>query len=142
MTDARALIEHMFDIIDSHRYDEFTTVVTEDVVQINPQASLHSAAEWVQFSKGWEAAVPDGRHTVTRCLQVGDEAAVEGYYRGTHLGPLQTPQGPIAATGRQFDLKFSAFGRLRDERIAEVQVYFDSMSIIAQLGLLPEPTAV
>jgi predicted ester cyclase len=139
MTDARTLIERMFDIIDNHRYDEFTTVVTEDVVQTNPQARLHSAADWIEFSKGWEAAIPDGRHTVTTCLQAGDAAAVEGYYRGTHLGPLQTPQGAVPATGRTLELAFSAFGTLRGGRLAEVHVYFDSMSIMAQLGLLPEP---
>ena len=63
MTDARALVERMFGILDNQRYDELTTVVTEDAVKVEPQVTTHSAAEWAENHKAWAAAVPDGRHT-------------------------------------------------------------------------------
>ncbi len=139
MTDARALVERMFGILDNQRYDELTTVVTEAAVKVEPQVTTHSAAGWAENHKAWAAAVPDGRHTITRCVQDGDDAAIEGYFRGTHSGPLPSPQGPIPATGRQFELRFCGLGRVRGDRISEVHVYFDSMSIMTQLGLVPGP---
>jgi hypothetical protein len=36
-------------------------------------------------------------------------------------------------------MPFCALGRLRGDRISEVHIYFDMMSVMAQLGLLPEP---
>jgi ketosteroid isomerase-like protein len=128
MTDARALVERMFDILDNQRYDELTTVVTEDAVKVEPQVTTHSAAEWAETHKAWAAPLPDGRHPITRCVQDGDDAAIERYFRGTHSGPLPSPQGPIPATGRQFELRFCGLGRVRGDRISEVHVYFDSMS--------------
>ena len=62
-----------------------------------------------------------------------------GYFRGTRSGPLPSPQGPIPATGREFELRFCGLGRVRGDRISEVHVYFDSMSIMTQLGLVPDP---
>ena len=110
-------------------------------MKVELQVTTHSAAEWAAGHQAFAAAVPDTRNTITRCVQDGDDAAVEGYFRGTHTGPLPSPQGPIPATGRQFELSFCGLGRVRGERISEVHVYFDSMSIMAQLGLLPEPAA-
>lgn len=94
MTDARALAERMFDILDNGRYDEFTTVVTEDVVKVELQVTTHSAAEWAAGHQAFAAAVPDTRNTITRCVQDGDDFAVEGYGRGTQTGPLQLPREP------------------------------------------------
>ena len=34
---------------------------------------------------------------------------------------------------------FCAFGRVRGVRISEVHIYFDMMSVMAQVGLLPDP---
>jgi ketosteroid isomerase-like protein len=139
MTDARALAERMFDILDNGRYDEFTTVVTEDVVKVELQVRTHSAAERAAGRQAFAAAVPGTRNTITRCVQDGDDFAVEGYGRGTQTGPLQLPQGTILATGGQYEMQFCAFGRVGGDRISGVHIYFDMMSVMAQLGLVPGP---
>lgn len=139
MTEIRTLVTRMFDAIDNARYDQLTTAVWEDVEHTNPMATMHSAAEWAEFSRNWATAVPDGRHTVTRVLQDGDWGAIEGSYRGTHTGPLQTPQGELPATGRSVELAFGGFGHVRDGRLDVVHVYMDLLSVMAQLGQLSEP---
>jgi ketosteroid isomerase-like protein len=128
----------MFGILDNQRYDELTTVVTEDAVKVEPQVMTHSAAEWPRpQGVGGRGARRPARHHPLRAG--GDDAAIEGYFRGTHSGPLPSPQGPIPATGRQFELRFCGLGRVRDDRISEVHVYFDSMSIMTQVGWSPTP---
>jgi hypothetical protein len=62
MADARALAERLSGILGNGRYDEFTTVVTEDVVKVDLQVMTHSAAEWAAGHQAFAAAVP---HTAT-----------------------------------------------------------------------------
>jgi ketosteroid isomerase-like protein len=78
IADARALAERLFDILDNGRYDEFTTVATEDVVKVELQVTTHSAAEWAAGHQAFAAAVPDTRNTITRC-QLARPAGTDTY---------------------------------------------------------------
>ncbi len=51
------------------------------------------------------------------------------------------PAGEIPPTGRSVVLPFCGVATRRDDRIAAVTVYLDRMTMLAQLGLLPEPAA-
>ena len=66
---------------------------------------------------------------------------VEGRYTGTNTGPLATPAGEVPATGRSMVLPFADVFRITDGRIAEHRIYYDGLGLLAQLGLLPEPTS-
>jgi predicted ester cyclase len=137
----RAVAERLLDILDNMRYEEFTEVVTEDVEQVNPMAELHGAAEWIEFARGWTTAVPDGRHTITGAVQERDRVAIEGTFRGTHSGPLQMAGGTVAGTGAALNFPFVAVGQLRGGRLARVTISFDVLTVMAQLGLLPQPAS-
>ena len=65
------------------------------------------------LAERFAAAVPDSRNTITRCVQDGDDFAVEGHGRGTHTGPLQLPHGTIPATGRQYEMQQCALAPQR-----------------------------
>jgi predicted ester cyclase len=138
MTDARELMTRMFEIVDGKRWDEYTTVVHSDIDFVTPQGAA-DAAGWVVFSQGFAAAFPDGKHTILSVVQDGDLAALEGVWVATHTGPMDTPQGTIPPTGARVELKFCGIGTIRDGKFASVHVYFDQLSMLGQLGLLPEP---
>jgi len=140
-TDARTLAERLFTVIDGGRWDEYETVMHRDVRMTSPFSALRSAAEWVEFSRGFATAMPDGRHTVTGVVQDGDLLAIEGIWTGTHTGPLATPDGEVPPTGRAVTMPFCAVGTQREDRLAEVTVHLDQLGMLAQLGLLPEPAA-
>jgi predicted ester cyclase len=137
--DARTLAERLFAVIDGGRWDEYETVMHPDARMSSPFAALQSAAEWVEFSRGFATAMPDGTHTVTGVVQDGDRLAIEGTWTGTHTGPLSTAGGEVAPTGRTVTMPFCAVGTQRDGRLAEVTVYLDQLGMLAQLGLVPEP---
>ena len=59
----------------------------------------------------------------------------------THAGPLATPEGEIAATGRTVRVPFAAVIRVPDGRVDSVHVYLDPLGFMAQLGLEPQPAA-
>ena len=52
---------------------------------------------------------------------------------GTHLGPLRG----VPPTGRDFRTRMTAFFFFDGERISCERVYFDQVSILTQLGLVP-----
>jgi len=140
-TDARTLAERLFAVIDGQHWDQYETVMHPDVRMTSPFDSLNSAAEWAEFSRGFAGAMPDGKHTVTGVVQDGDLLALEGYWTGTHTGPLAAPGGEVPPTGRAVTMPFCVIGTQRDGRLAEVSVYLDQLGMLAQLGLVPEPAA-
>jgi len=139
MTGAGTPAERLFAVIDGQRWDEYETVMHPDVEMTSPSSTLHSAREWAEFSRGFAAAMGDGRHTPAWTIQDGDAFAVEGVWTGTHTGPLAGPGGEIPATGRSVTLPFCAVGTLRDGRVATVAVHFDQLAMLGQLGLVPPP---
>ena len=85
-------------------------------------------------------AFPTARHDYELTV-AGDTAFVEGTWGGVHAGPLATPDGEIAATGKDVRFPFLGFVRVRDGRVYSLHVYFDQLAFLAQLGLVPEPAA-
>ncbi len=141
MTDPRTLAEQLFALIDSHRYADAGTVLHPDAQVSTPLGGSMSVDAWLDVNRSFTVAFPDGRHTLTDVIVDGDRVAVEGAWSGTHTGPMASPAGEIPATGRSAVLPFCTVATLRGDRIAAVSVYFDQMSMLGQLGLIPEPTS-
>ena len=95
----------------------------------------------VELFKGWKTAFPDAAGTVTSAVGSGNTAALEVTWKGTHTGPLASPQGPIPPTGKRMVLPYVDLFRVRNGKITEHRVYYDQMALLGQLGLLPVPAA-
>ncbi|MBJ6760568.1 ester cyclase [Myxococcaceae bacterium JPH2] len=91
--------------------------------------------------QGWATAFPDGQVEVTQMVAQGDCVMAEIIGRGTHLGPLSSPQGPIAPTQRRVELRLVDVYLFRDGKVTGGRTYFDAMSLMRQLGLLRAPEA-
>jgi predicted ester cyclase len=141
MTDARMLAERLFEVIDSHRWADVGTVLTADAAMTSPFGDRLTVDAWLDVNRSFAAACPDGRHTLTDVVDGGDHVAIEGIWTGTHTGPLAGPAGAIPPTGRSVVLPFCAVAARRGERIAAVTVHLDQLTMLGQLGLLPEPAA-
>jgi predicted ester cyclase len=92
-----------------------------------------------QYSKMGADGFPDGRIQIDNVISSGDTVVVELTGRGTHTGTLKTPAGEIPATGSTVTLQlcdvleFTSDGKIKAQRS-----YFDSASLLAQLGVKPE----
>jgi hypothetical protein len=64
-----------------------------------------------------------------------------GEWIGEHTGPLTTPAGELAPTGRTVRVPFATLVRIRDGRIASARTSLDQLAFTTQLGLVPEPAA-
>ena len=81
---------------------------------------------------------PDGRVSIDQTVAEGDVVVLQFTGKGTHTGTLRSPGGEIAATGRSVTLQLCDLHELRNGKIRSVHSYFDSASLLQQLGVLPE----
>jgi steroid delta-isomerase-like uncharacterized protein len=90
------------------------------------------------FLPGWVQASSDIRITDSRYLDAGQAVVCTFTVVGTHDGPL----GPFPATGTRFALAlcelwhFDASGR-----VVGGDLYYDQVSLLTQLGLMPQPSS-
>jgi ketosteroid isomerase-like protein len=54
---------------------------------------------------------------------------------------MQTPMGEVAPTGKEMELNFCSVVKVQNGKIVEERDYYDAMTIVTQLGLMPEPAA-
>lgn len=90
------------------------------------------------FNEMWANGFPDGAVTVDRVIESGDLVVVEFTGRGTHTGTLVTSMGDIPATGRSMTLQLCDVMEFKDGKVRSQKTYFDSGSMMAQLGITAE----
>jgi steroid delta-isomerase-like uncharacterized protein len=114
-------------------------ILSSDVVfhGTSGDGELHGIDEMKAFVAGYRRAFPDARSTVEAQVAEGDKVVTRWRARGTHRGEL----GPIAPTGRAFEIEGVTIERIAGGRITEVWVARDELGLLRQLGLVPEPQA-
>ncbi len=109
------------------RYDELGT-----------QRKIEGPEKIVELFKGWKTAFPDAVGTVTSAVGSGNKAALEVTWKGTHTGPLGTAEGTIPASGKRQETPAALFFTFEGDQIKESRQYFDSMTLLKQIGAQPE----
>jgi steroid delta-isomerase-like uncharacterized protein len=89
------------------------------------------------FLPGWVAASSDIRITDPRYLDAGQTVVCTFTVVGTNDGPL----GPFPTTGKQFTLPLCELWHFDPGgRVVGGDLYYDQVSLLTQLGLLPQPS--
>ena len=117
-----------------HKFDVTLSTFKHPRYELVATGEIYDGAEAVSgYYAATRAAFPDQRNEV-RAIHHGDEAViVEFDLLGTHRGPLRG----IPPTGREFRCAMIAVFLFDEDRIVCERVYFDSATILRQLGLLP-----
>jgi steroid delta-isomerase-like uncharacterized protein len=102
--------------------------------EIVPTGDVYDGADAVRgYYAASRATFPDQRNRVRALHHADDAVIVEFDLMGTHRGPLRG----IPPTGREFTCPMVAVFLFAEDRIVCERVYFDSATILRQLGLLP-----
>ena len=95
------------------------------------------ADQTIELWKGWAQAFPDSKGTFQGSHVVNDGTVVlEVTWKGTHKGPLQTPTGAIAPTGKPIEVRACAIVEIAGERARLQRHYFDMATLLRQIGVL------
>ena len=90
------------------------------------------------FLTGWVQASSDIRITDAAYRDAGGVSLATFTVTGTHDGPL----GPFPATGQPFTLALCELWHFDpDGRVVGGDLYYDQVSLLTQLGLLPQPSS-
>ena len=140
MTDNATLARSMYDAFNSRDFDQEAALWTEEGVMtdVGSGQEFHGPEGSRQSNRLWAEAFPDGRVTVDRVVAAGPYVVVEITGRGTHTGTLTSPAGSIPATGRSVTLQLCDVYEFGDGKARSRHTYFDSGSLLAQLGLTAE----
>ncbi len=118
---------------------ELERVSSPDIEFTDSMQHVHGTEALRQYLQTWSTAFPDSRIEVNNIIESGDQAAGEMVYRGKHTGPLTGPQGEIPPTGKSVELLGSAWITHSGGKITSFRGYYDTMSMMGQLGLIPTP---
>ena len=127
--------------LNDHDLDRFESFHLNSVIQRDPQNP-----EGIKGPKAIRAglepflkAFPDIRLVTEHQSGAGDWVTQLSHMRGTQTRPLEVPGGPaIPATNKSVRVSVAMIARLEGGKFAEINVYFDQMAMMAQLGLAPQ----
>src|SRR5215211_3191044 len=142
--DNARLAREVYEAFNEGDFERILEHVTEDLEVLNVAfAQTFRGPEGVrQFYGAYRTMAPDDGHVEVRAQLPSEEGVTnESIFRGTHTGPLPTPTGAIAATGRSFELPFVEVWRIREGKIASIHGYIDSATLMQQLGVGPPTEA-
>lgn len=144
MADNATLARGITEAWNNRDYDYLAELMTPDgtITDVGSGAQFRGPEGAREYNIGWADAFPDGRITVDRVIDSGDLVVVEYTGRGTHTGSLASPTGTVPATGRSVTLELCDVVEFTDGKVKRIRSYFDSGSLMAQLGLVPQQKEV
>lgn len=140
MSDNATLARRLYAAWNERAFDELAdfgtpdgtlTIIGSGDTFVGPEGSR-------RYNQMWADAFPDGVITVDTLTAAGDTVVVEFTGRGTHTGTLTTSMGDIPATGRAMTLHLCDVIEFENGKIRKQRTYFDTGSMMAQLGLSTE----
>jgi predicted ester cyclase len=118
-----------------------TKLYTQDAVMIqsNEPEPVRGHAALLKSYQGFFKAFPGVRTEFPTIMFSGDTIIFEGVCHGTFTGPLATPDGDVAPTGKSFKFPVVFLAKISpDGLIAEDRSYFDNLAFMKQLGLIKQ----
>ncbi len=137
MAEARALMDRVTDAVMAGDLDELRACYADDATVVSPETGEITGADAVvEYLRSFADAFPDASWEEIARHEAGDTAIDEGYFSGTHTGPLQMPSGEtLAPTGKRVRLRECDVATVRSGRITSHRFYYDQMEFAEQLGL-------
>jgi steroid delta-isomerase-like uncharacterized protein len=127
--------EHM-ESENRHEFDVTMATFGHPRYEIVPTGDVYDGKEEVaRYFAETRAAFPDQRNELIAMHHADDAVIVEFDLRGTHLGSYRG----LPATGRAFTCRTLAIFEFEGEGIVCERVYFDSATILRQLGIAHDP---
>jgi ketosteroid isomerase-like protein len=138
--EAREVMDRVTEAIFNKDRATATSCYAPDAVAIAPDVGEIRGNENI-VAWSWELveAFPDAKYESANSYESGDTAIDEGYFVGTHTGPLRAPTGEIiSATGKPVRVPACDLATVKNGVITRHRFYYDQMDFLGQLGLLPE----
>jgi steroid delta-isomerase-like uncharacterized protein len=130
------LISRFYDeVMNTGDLDRIPELCAEDVVDHEAPPEIPKGIEGVRiFIQMFREAFPDIHVTVEDVLEEGDRVAARSRVTGTHEGEFMGVPG----TGKRVDVEVMDFIRVADGKCAEHWGVTDNMTLMQQIGAVPQ----
>jgi steroid delta-isomerase-like uncharacterized protein len=114
------------------------SLISEDCEWVDMTSGITFKGQkgYQQFNQRWIDAFSDGKVEITNLVSFENQIVVEYIGRGTHDGDLTGTMGTVPATGKRVELQLCDVLEFRSEQVIRGRTYYDSMSLLKQLGAL------
>lgn len=99
--------------------------------------TLKGKDEAIGWLQAWKTMASDARVDDPTYLDAGAWTIARFQARGTHDGPM----GDLPPTGKTLDMPFCELLRWEDGKVVEGAIYYDTTTLMVQLGHMAAPTA-
>ncbi|QNJ94773.1 ester cyclase [Mycolicibacterium fluoranthenivorans] len=124
-------------------WSKLREMVSDDVVVVDIASggdTSTGADAFVTGDQNWRNAFSDFAVEILSIVGDATHAAGDFILRGTHTGPMPTPWGDVAATGRKVELPFVMFCEVADGKVTVIRDHYNPALAMAQIGV--DPTTV
>jgi ketosteroid isomerase-like protein len=128
---------------DAGDHEGFLAMQAPDVEWRAPGTDVRGREQLREAMQPFWQGFSSGRHELRRIAEADGVVSCEGVWHSVNDRELPTPEGVIPATGRTVALRFAIVLAIdvAAGHATSVQLYFDQLEFLGQLGLLPEPAA-
>jgi DNA-binding CsgD family transcriptional regulator/ketosteroid isomerase-like protein len=137
MSTLLSLVLQHYDALGRGDLDSIEELFDPGVETMTPNGTLKGIEEFRALGEAFRAAMSDMRHEIVRTFELGDTVVVEAVFSGIHTGPLVGPEGGIPPTGNAVAFPFAGFLQYRDGKCVSHRIYWDNVTLMAQLGATP-----
>lgn len=131
----KKLVHRFYEEWNRDNLDGIAALLADEVIDHNPLPGQQPGKKgMVEGLRQFFQAFPGIQITVDRMLADGNKVFVTGRARGTHRGTF----AGIPATNKPVDFTFSDIYWLKNGRVAEVWHIEDSMTMMQQIGVMPQ----
>jgi steroid delta-isomerase-like uncharacterized protein len=137
------IVERQNQAFSAQDWERYKDGLAPDAVydEVATGVRVHGHDQIVAALRGWPEAFPDLTVTIAASYACGDVLVVELVFSGTHNGPLGGPVETIPPSGRSGTLRAVEIITVRDGKVTELRAYFDLLSVLLSLGVVPLPPA-
>jgi steroid delta-isomerase-like uncharacterized protein len=139
MSANRKLLDRYVERYNAGDLDAVMDLYAEDATQLMPDGRFEGWSTIRERLAQELNGFTDLAHRVESFVEEGDAFADEWTFAGTHTGPFQLPDGTeLPPTGKRVEIRGMELVQVRDGKIVVDNLYYDTMAVAVQLGLVPE----
>jgi len=139
MSHALELVNRYYDALNRRDWGTYESLIARDCLIVAPGGFEGRGVEAVKaFDRVWTDAASDFRIETLNQVATGGRVASENIAHGTQTGVLRSPQGDLPPTGRTVRGPYVGMFEVRDGKIVSQTLYFDQISLMQQLGVMPQ----
>jgi steroid delta-isomerase-like uncharacterized protein len=131
----KALARRSWEIVSQRNPDLIEEVYAPDFVWHEPDRDIQGYEQARQFVSTFYKGFPDINLSVEDAIAEGEQVVTRWTIRGTHQGETEEFGPP---TEKQMELKGITIHRIEGDKIVEEWEAYDNLSVMQQLGLVPE----